>query len=406
MALKAQPRDMVLAQLPPNGRRLRLLIQGREPSSLRVICHKASGTLTTNTKGVSDHSQCPLGTHPTAQDRLGAGHSPWSILEWATRPSVSLLKRGCVKRPSCGAGLTLAWAWAGCRDPVLRTLPAMWQEQIANLLRELWHLLLSQLQNQFLGGSLALALAGLISSIFFRVAHAVMAWVRAHVFFDFEFVPNTPAHAALQRWLLRQSGALRNTPKSVSLAGGGGEVQFAPILDGCSSIRVIWSGCIVWVSTSSTSLSAPSGWAGIGGVAYPSVGFAGGSDEQRGGADPRVGMDGRIRVRVFGWGAEAAVASAVAFGDRLARKQAVHRTQVFRVSRGRSYAGGGRGAASWVDGGQRPARPVDSVVLDGEAGEALVADAREFFASERWCAPRAAPCSQTQKRHPAGERRR
>jgi hypothetical protein len=262
----------------------------------------------------------------------------------------------------------------------------MWQEQLLGLSQELWRLLVAQLQNQFLGGSLALALAGVVSSVCFRLAAGVTAWLHARVFLEFEFVPNTAAHAALQRWLLLQPGALYASPKRVSLSDGlVKEVRFTPLFNNSRSIRIFWEGCLILVSTSSSSSAESSGWAGFTGGYPGGLGFgAGGGGEQRGVEGRGQGADGRISLKVMGWGREAAVSNAVEIGDKLAKEQAVHRTQIFRVSRSRSYSGGGRGGASWIDGGLRPSRPVDSVVLEGDAADALVHDAREFFASERW----------------------
>lgn len=45
----------------------------------------------------------------------------------------------------------------------------------------------------------------------------------------------------------------------------------------------------------------------------------------------------------------------------------------------------------WVDAGRRPARPVSSVVLRGDAAQAIVDDARAFLRLERWYAERGIP---------------
>ena len=53
-----------------------------------------------------------------------------------------------------------------------------------------------------------------------------------------------------------------------------------------------------------------------------------------------------------------------------------------------AYAGA---RPEWVDAGRRPARPVASVVLKGDAARAIVDDARAFLRLERWYAERGIP---------------
>ena len=71
------------------------------------------------------------------------------------------------------------------------------------------------------------------------------------------------------------------------------------------------------------------------------------------------------------------------------------------------YAYGGA-RPEWVDAGRRPARPVASVVLKGDAARAIVDDARAFMRLERWYAERGIPYRRGYLLHgaPARERRR
>ena len=137
-----------------------------------------------------------------------------------------------------------------------------------------------------------------------------------------------------------------------------------------------------------------------------------------------------LRLRVLSRNPRAAVKAALARGRELGRGTARRHTQVYMPStamspaaaamRAGAYAGDfsspraasgvgsdARGVADaagsgffaygagarpeWVDAGRRPARPVESVVLKGDAARAIVDDARAFLRLERWYAERGIP---------------
>ena len=158
------------------------------------------------------------------------------------------------------------------------------------------------------------------------------------------------------------------------------------------------------------------------------IGLEGGVDAIDGGCGFSGGA--ALRLRVLARNPRAAVKAVLARGRELGRGTARRHTQVYMPStamspaaaamRAGAYAGdfsspraasgvgsdarGGADAAGsgffaygagarpeWVDAGRRPARPVESVVLKGDAARAIVDDARAFLRLERWYAERGIP---------------
>ena len=163
-------------------------------------------------------------------------------------------------------------------------------------------------------------------------------------------------------------------------------------------------------------------------------GLEGGVDAEHLGEHLGARGGATLRLRVLSREPRAAVKAVLAVGRELGRGTARRHTQVYMPSTAMSPAaaamrsgafageGGGSGAGAearggvgahlaaasaaglgsgfyayggarpeWVDAGRRPARPVASVVLKGDAARAIVDDARAFLRLERWYAERGIP---------------
>jgi mitochondrial chaperone BCS1 len=162
-------------------------------------------------------------------------------------------------------------------------------------------------------------------------------------------------------------------------------------------------------------------------------GLEGGVDAESLAADGARGGDA-LRLRVLSRDPRAAVKAVLAFGRELGRGTARRYTQVYMPSTAMSPAAAAMRAGAyerdtrgytmsdaplasdvsparvgvdtfsnvhasssygarpeWVEAGRRPARPVASVVLKGDAARAIVDDARAFLRLERWYAERGIP---------------
>ena len=157
-------------------------------------------------------------------------------------------------------------------------------------------------------------------------------------------------------------------------------------------------------------------------------GLEGGMDAEHLGEHLGARGGATLRLRVLSRDPRAAVKAVLAVGRDLGRGTARRHTQVYMPSTAMSpsaaamrsltsggsdvgaEARGGVGAhlaagadagsgfyayggarPEWVDAGRRPARPVASVVLKGDAARAIVDDARAFLRLERWYAERGIP---------------
>jgi len=161
-------------------------------------------------------------------------------------------------------------------------------------------------------------------------------------------------------------------------------------------------------------------------------GLEGGVDAEHLGEHLGARGGATLRLRVLSRDPRAAVKAVLAVGRELGRGTARRHTQVYMPSTAMSLSaaamrpgafageGGGSGAGAdarggvgahlaagaaagsgfyayggarpeWVDAGRRPARPVASVVLKGDAARAIVDDARAFLRLERWYAERGIP---------------
>ena len=157
-------------------------------------------------------------------------------------------------------------------------------------------------------------------------------------------------------------------------------------------------------------------------------GLEGGMDAEHLGEHLGARGGATLRLRVLSRDPRAAVKAVLAVGRDLGRGTARRHTQVYMPSTAmspsaaamRSLTSGGSDAGAearggvgahlaagadagsgfyayggarpeWVDAGRRPARPVASVVLKGDAARAIVDDARAFLRLERWYAERGIP---------------
>lgn len=157
-------------------------------------------------------------------------------------------------------------------------------------------------------------------------------------------------------------------------------------------------------------------------------GLEGGMDAEHLGEHLGARGGATLRLRVLSRDPRAAVKAVLAIGRDLGRGTARRHTQVYMPSTAmspsaaamRSLTSGGSDAGAearggvgahlaagadagsgfyayggarpeWVDAGRRPARPVASVVLKGDAARAIVDDARAFLRLERWYAERGIP---------------
>lgn len=157
-------------------------------------------------------------------------------------------------------------------------------------------------------------------------------------------------------------------------------------------------------------------------------GLEGGMDAEHLGEHLGARGGATLRLRVLSRDPRAAVKAVLAVGRDLGRGTARRHTQVYMPSTAmspsaaamRSLTSGGSDAGAearggvgahlaagadagsgfyayggarpeWVDAGRRPARPVASVVLKGDAARAIVDDARAFMRLERWYAERGIP---------------
>ena len=143
-----------------------------------------------------------------------------------------------------------------------------------------------------------------------------------------------------------------------------------------------------------------SGTRGHAGLAHASAfgweGDMSGGASGAGGAIGTTGAAGALRLTVMGLDGEETVRRILASGHRLGRGTARRFTRVYLPSAVVRTHGRGDGKHAWtrpewVDAGSKPARPISSVILKGDAGADVLADARAFLGLERWYAERGIP---------------
>lgn len=79
-------------------------------------------------------------------------------------------------------------------------------------------------------------------------------------------------------------------------------------------------------------------------------------------------------------------------GQRLRKLEANLTTEVHAVQPApRRGASSGKDSLRWYKVGERPCRSIDSVILEGDNAQHILADCREFMTSEKWFAERGIP---------------
>lgn len=278
-----------------------------------------------------------------------------------------------------------------------------WLDGFIRQIEALWSLLE---RNQMVSGSFAMALAGLLWSISFRLYHRLAAWLSSTLMVKYDFAPGSAPNFALHHWLATRPTALAaSSHRLVTVCTGEGKgsskprYEFVPELR--SDVVMLYAGRLLWIyeqrprggagdagwggggmgSSGAGWVSTPGSW--FQQMQYPRPYDAGGGAGTGGGA----GSKG-LTVCVMGWRTEEVIWKILEEGCAAPRGGAAKRTQMFRVSP--AYRGG-RGQAAWVDGGSRPSRPLSSVVLDGSEAGDILRDCEDFLASERWYAERGVP---------------
>ena len=345
----------------------------------------------------------------------------------------------CVNAGTCAAG-------ASHYAALISALASIWSQ--------VRHQLVATLNNDLIGGSIALATA----STFVGLAWRLWRWIRgvAHdrMFVTYEIPSGTPQYFAALRWVYDQPAVRRASrrlvvnPIGTPLAAADGADSHAPssapddpedplelglhtvpmlLRDQSLCARV--GSSLVWVGRGGgahphyheggVNVDGPglgamggggargswyqqllSGTRGHAGLAHASAfgweGDMSGGASGAGGAIGTTGMTGALRLTVMGLDGEETVRRILASGHRLGRGTARRFTRVYLSSAVVRSHGRGDGKHAWtrpewVDAGSKPARPISSVILKGDAGADVLADARAFLGLERWYAERGIP---------------
>lgn len=280
---------------------------------------------------------------------------------------------------------------------------------LVSLLVSLWAQVRHQLNNDFIGGSVALAVASALAGLAWRAVHAVRAALYDRVFSTYDIPPGSPQYFAALRWLHQQSAVKRashrlvvnpvSAPDSHDADSGGDGMSHdlhdplelglhtVPMLLRDQSLCVRVGASLVWVGHGAGAwcdrMGGVSGGGGLGGDRWGGMGAIGGGggrgswyQQLLSGARGDVGLahasafgwagsgagssdgfsSGGIRLHILGRDGEATLRAILELGRRLGRGAARRFTQVYIPSsamgsaRG-SSGSGGMGAGSgggWI----------------------------------------------------------
>ena len=227
-------------------------------------------------------------------------------------PFIRIWERGSIDGEPARHAMTMIW---GVCQAALRQLEGLWA-----LLE----------RNQMVSGSFAMAFAGLIWSIAFRVWHRLCRWLSNAVAVKYDFPAGSAPNFALQHWLASRPSAIASSShRQVTMArGGGGQGEaggeadskpkyvFVPEMQ--SEVLMLFEGRLLWIyeqqqgrgggageGSSAWGSSMGGGWVSTPGSwfqpmqyprSYDGGGIGGGGGAGAGGAGSRG-----LTVCVLGW---------------------------------------------------------------------------------------------------------
>ena len=339
----------------------------------------------------------------------------------------------CVNAGTCAAG-------ASHYAALISALASIWSQ--------VKHQLIATMNNDLIGGSVALAVASTLVGLAWRLWRWIRGVAHDRMFVSYEIPSGTPQYFAALRWVYDQPAVRRASRRLVvnpvgtplanetdshapSSAPDDPEdplelgLHTVPMLRRDQSLCARVGSSLVWVghgggTTGGDGVAAGgvdgpglgamggggargswyqqllSGTRGHAGLAHASAfGWEGGVSGTSGGTSGIAGA-GAVRLTVMGLDGEDTVRRILASGHRLGRGTARRFTRVYLPSAVVRSHGRGDGKHAWtrpewVDAGAKPARPISSVILKGDDAMDVLADARAFLGLERWYAERGIP---------------
>ena len=324
---------------------------------------------------------------------------------------------------------------------------------LASLWTQVRHQLVATMNNDLIGGSIALAVASTLVGAAWRLWRWIRTVAHDRMFVTYEIPSGTPQYFAALRWVYDQPAVRRasrrlvvnpvGTPLAPSAVADSHAPSSAPddpedplelglhtvpMLLAGQSLCVRVGSSLVWVghggagrgtmnqngmgasTDAGMGLGAMggggargswynqllSGTRGNAGLAHASA-FGWEAMNNSGGGDNGVN-GGAVRLRVLGGGdrGEETVRRILAIGHELGRGTARRFTRVYLPSAVVRSSGRGDGKHAWsrpewIDAGVKPSRPISSVILKGDEARSVLDDARAFLGLERWYAERGIP---------------
>ena len=351
---------------------------------------------------------------------------------------VKRLVEACVDAGTCAVGVSHYAA-------LLSALASLWTQ--------VKHQLVATMNNDLIGGSIALAVASTLVGAAWRLWRWIRTVAHDRMFVTYEIPSGTPQYFAALRWVYDQPAVRRasrrlvvnpvGTPLAPSAVADSHAPSSAPddpedplelglytvpMLLAGQSLCVRVGSSLVWVghggagrgtmneggagmsTDAGMGLGAMggggargswynqllSGTRGNAGLAHASA-FGWEAMNNSGGGDNGVN-GGAVRLRVLGGGdrGEETVRRILAIGHELGRGTACRFTRVYLPSAVVRSSGRGDGKHAWsrpewIDAGVKPSRPISSVILKGDEARSVLDDARAFLGLERWYAERGIP---------------
>ena len=334
----------------------------------------------------------------------------------------------CVNAGTCAAG-------ASHYAALISALASIWSQ--------VKHQLIATMNNDLIGGSVALAVASTLVGLAWRLWRWIRGVAHDRMFVSYEIPSGTPQYFAALRWVYDQPAVRRASRRLVvnpvgtplanetdshapSSAPDDPEdplelgLHTVPMLRRNQSLCARVGSSPPGVDTAAGRRAAMARRRAVDG---PGLGAMGGGGVRASWYQQLLsgtrGHAGLAHASAFGWEGGVSGTSGVAGagavrltvmgldGEDTVRRSSRRATASAGVPRGGSrectcparwFVPHGRGDGKhawtrpeWVDAGAKPARPISSVILKGDDAMDMLADARAFLGLERWYAERGSP---------------